>query len=160
LNKPQDIQAENLSRSEREKVNPNCLEDSTFPLQKNPLPSAVGEKRRQCQRISKHGMNILGKNCNGLGTQLLTVYGKKNSKSLNLDREEITLLPFVFCASLAQGKEIDIHKVLPLVCVDNSNDISRRGRNRDFKVFKMLQIVFDPKTKKMASGTKFRNLTL
>jgi hypothetical protein len=85
LNKPRDIQAENLSRSEREKVNPNCFEDSTFTLQKNPSPIAVGGggRGRQCARISKHGMNILGKNCKDLGTQLLTVYGKKNLEVSN-----------------------------------------------------------------------------
>jgi hypothetical protein len=82
----------------------------------------------------------------------------QKAESLNPDREEITLLPFVFCASQAQGKEIDIHEVLPMVCVDNSNGISRGGRNRDFKVFRMMQRIFDPKTKKMASGTKFCNL--
>jgi hypothetical protein len=59
---------------------------------------------------------------------------------------------------LAQGKETDFREVLPLVCVDDSKGISRGGRNRDFKVFRMLQRIFDPKTEKVASGIKFLNL--
>lgn len=42
--------------------------------------------------------------------------------------------------------------------MDYLNGISRGGRNRDFKVFRMLQRIFDPKTKKVARGTKFLNL--
>jgi hypothetical protein len=61
---------------------------------------------------------------------------------------------------LAQGKEIDFREVLPLVCMDDLNGISRGGRNRDFKLFRMLQRIFDSKTKKVARGTKFLNLNL
>ena len=35
--------------------------------------------------------------------------------------------------------------------MDDSNCISRGERNRDLKVFRMLQRIFDPKTKKVAT---------
>ena len=61
LNKPQDIQAENLGRSERERVNLNCFEDSTLPLQMNPLPISVGwggggggRKKKEKEKVGKN----------------------------------------------------------------------------------------------------------
>jgi hypothetical protein len=71
----------------------------------------------------------------------------------------MTLQHFVVGASLAQVKEIDFREVLPLVCMEDSNGISRGGRNRDFSVFRMLQRIFGPKTKKVARGTKFLDLS-
>jgi len=62
------------------------------------------------------------------------------------------LVSFVFDESLAQGKEIDFREVLPLVCMDDWTGISRGGRNRDLKVLRMLQRIFDPMTKKVVTG--------